>query len=102
MNKFFKKSLIILSGLLSITMSSCSDIFDTDSDRLLFEKDHNMSSINDTLYSMACILSSLQHLCEVVDYYFLSYHSTWFGSINTSLYLIKCAADGLKLIYVLV
>ena len=62
MNKFFKKSLIILSGLLSITMSRCSDIFDTDSDRLLVEKYHNMSSIDDTLYSMAGILSAIQSL----------------------------------------
>lgn len=45
-------------------MVSCSDMLDTDSNKLLLEKDHGMGSINDTLYSMAGILSKLQPLAD--------------------------------------
>lgn len=47
-----------------MTMVSCTDMLDTNSDGLLFEKDHGMTSINDTLYSMAGILSKLQPLAD--------------------------------------
>lgn len=64
MNKIFKSSITLLTGCLSFAMVSCSDMLDVDSDRLLFEDDHGMSSINDTLYSMAGILSKLQPLAD--------------------------------------
>ena len=64
MNKFIKSSLALVAGVCGMTMVSCTDMLDTNSDGLLFEKDHGMTSINDTLYSMAGILSKLQPLAD--------------------------------------
>ncbi|GAB6011304.1 hypothetical protein [Viscerimonas tarda] len=63
-----KKSIIIMLSLFAgiCLMSSCEDMMDTDSDRLMFEDEHTLSSANDSLYSVLGILRKVQ---TVVDQY---------------------------------
>lgn len=45
-------------------MTSCEDMLDTSSEGYVFDKDHNLNSANDSLYSAMGILSQLQALGE--------------------------------------
>lgn len=45
-------------------LSSCEDMLDTDSNSFVFDKDHNLNSANDSLYSAMGILTQLQKIGE--------------------------------------
>ena len=49
--------------------TSCSDMLDVDSEGLLFDKDHGMGNVSDTLYSMTGILSQVQKLSDRCVYF---------------------------------
>lgn len=50
--------------LASVGLVSCDDILNVKSDRLTFEQDYQMGSLNDTIYGMVGIYSQLQKLAD--------------------------------------
>ena len=60
MKKVCKKLIYIL--IAAVFLVSCNDLLDVNSDRVTFEKDYQLHSPNDTIYSMIGIYSQLQKL----------------------------------------
>jgi len=55
---------IIFSLALLFTLGSCQDMLNSNSDRLMFENEHQLNSPNDSIYSFIGILSQLQKVGE--------------------------------------
>ena len=60
--KFRYLCTLLSAAFLTLSMMSCEDMLDTDSNRLAFEKDNELKSPNDTIYSVMGILSQLQKI----------------------------------------
>ncbi|MEI7502421.1 MAG: RagB/SusD family nutrient uptake outer membrane protein [Paludibacter sp.] len=48
----------------SASLVSCQDVLNVDTDRITWEKDYQMHSLNDTIYTMVGIYSQLQKLAD--------------------------------------
>ncbi|MFW5878033.1 MAG: hypothetical protein ACOCUP_02855 [bacterium] len=61
-----KPILKILTGLLfaGIVFSSCEDMLETESERILLADDHQLNSPNDTIYSMVGIFTKMEKLAK--------------------------------------
>jgi len=57
-------NILICVIIASVSLVSCDDILNVNSDRLTFEKNYQMQSPNDTIYSMVGIYSQLQKLAD--------------------------------------
>jgi starch-binding outer membrane protein, SusD/RagB family len=56
--------ILIIMFFASVTLVSCDDMLNVESDRFILAEDHDMTGANDTLYSMFGILSQLQKLAD--------------------------------------
>lgn len=62
LNRIFP--ILLACGGMMLASTSCEDMLDTDSDSYVFDKDHNLASANDSLYSALGILTQMQALGE--------------------------------------
>lgn len=60
---FRMTSVLVVFSFLT-TVSSCSDMMDLDSDRVVWADDNKLNSVNDSLYSTIGILSQLQRVAD--------------------------------------
>ena len=58
-SKSFIVALLTISTLGLTT--SCADMFDIDSTRVVYEKDHNLDSTADSVYSTLGVLQGMRH-----------------------------------------
>ncbi len=61
--KMFNK-IGILTILAVVSLSSCDDMLEVNSERLVFEEDYGMTNTNDTLYSMFGVFYQLQKVAD--------------------------------------
>ena len=63
-----KANKLILLGMLAcgiaMTMTSCKDFFDQESDHVMFEDQHHLNNATDTIYSVTGIMKKLQNLAD--------------------------------------
>ncbi len=62
MKKFNK--IVLITFFAALSLSSCDDMLEVNSERLVFEQDYGMNNTNDTLYSMFGVFYQLQKVAD--------------------------------------
>lgn len=55
---------LMLLSCLALSLSSCSDFLDQDSDRVIFSDKDHLENADDTLYSVIGVVSKMQQLAD--------------------------------------